>query len=225
MDMSELARLRHDEPMARHVSWRAGGRARTFFQPADVADLRAFMASLPAAGEILFVGLGSNLLVRDGGFDGTVIFTHHALTGIASTGPLEFRAGAGVPAPHLARHVAKHGGTGAEWMAGRPRHHRRRAGDERGLLRRRDLEPRALGGDDRSRGRAARAYRRGLRDRLSPRRGADSPRRVVRLRHVRLRARRREDLDGVDEAPALEARRLAAAEPAQRRQRVPQSAG
>jgi UDP-N-acetylmuramate dehydrogenase len=120
MDMSEIARLRHDEPMARHVSWRAGGRARTFFQPADVADLRAFMASLPPTGKILFVGLGSNLLVRDGGFDGTVVFTHHALTGIASTGALEFRAGAGVPTPHLARHVARHGGAGAEWMAGVP---------------------------------------------------------------------------------------------------------
>lgn len=120
MDMSEIARLRHDEPMARHVSWRAGGRARTFFQPADLADLRAFMKSLPAAEEILFVGLGSNLLVRDGGFDGTVIFTHHALTGIAPAGALAFRAGAGVPTPHLARHVAKHGGKGAEWMAGVP---------------------------------------------------------------------------------------------------------
>ena len=120
MDMSELARLRHDEPMARHVSWRAGGSARTFFQPADVADLRAFMAALAPGEAILFVGLGSNLLVRDGGFDGTVVFTHHALTGITQDSPLVFRAGAGVPAPHLARHVAKRGGTGAEWMAGVP---------------------------------------------------------------------------------------------------------
>ena len=68
------------------------------------------------------MGLGSNLLVRDGGFDGTVVFTHHALTGIRRP---ERRAahvppGAGVPAPHLARFVAKHGGAGAEWMAGVP---------------------------------------------------------------------------------------------------------
>jgi UDP-N-acetylmuramate dehydrogenase len=68
--------------------------------------------------------LGSNLLVRDGGFPGAVVFTHHALTGI-ETDPsrrdeLTFRAGAGVPAPHLARFVAKHGGAGAEWMAGIP---------------------------------------------------------------------------------------------------------
>jgi UDP-N-acetylmuramate dehydrogenase len=119
--------LRLDEPMAKHVSWRAGGRAKRFYQPADVEDLRAFLRSLPKDEQVLFVGLGSNLLVRDGGFDGTVVFTHHALTGIAQVAapgadPLRpsFTAGAGVPAPHLARFVAKHGGAGAEWMAGVP---------------------------------------------------------------------------------------------------------
>ena len=119
--------LRFEEPMAKHVSWRAGGRAKRFYQPADVEDLRAFLRSLPREEAVLFVGLGSNLLVRDGGFDGTVVFTHHALVGIepvAAPGadPVRpsFTAGSGVPAPHLARFVAKHGGAGAEWMAGVP---------------------------------------------------------------------------------------------------------
>jgi UDP-N-acetylmuramate dehydrogenase len=136
--------LRRDEPMAKHVSWRAGGCARTFYQPADVPDLCAFMRTLAPAEPVLFLGLGSNLLVRDGGFAGTVVFTHHALTGIVmetgdapgfsvSPPPLgeggvrieigvrpRFRAWAGVPTPHLARFVAKHGGAGAEWMAGVP---------------------------------------------------------------------------------------------------------
>jgi UDP-N-acetylmuramate dehydrogenase len=65
--------------------------------------------------------------VRDGGFDGSVVFTHHSLIGIevesevaTPRGTLAFRAGAGVPAPHLARFVAKHGASGAEWMAGVP---------------------------------------------------------------------------------------------------------
>jgi len=127
MDMSEQAqprgRLSTDEPMARHVSWRAGGRARTFYQPAHVDDLCAFLRTLAPGEPILFVGLGSNLLVRDGGFPGTVVFTHHALTGIRMEGGdarPTFSAGAGVPAPHLARYVAKHGGAGAEWMAGIP---------------------------------------------------------------------------------------------------------
>ena len=113
--------LRRDEPMARHVSWRAGGAARLFYQPADVEDLRAFLAALPASEPVLFVGLGSNLLVRDGGFDGAIVLTHHALKGLAQIGnALQFHAGAGIPAPHLARFVAKHGAAGAEWMAGVP---------------------------------------------------------------------------------------------------------
>jgi UDP-N-acetylmuramate dehydrogenase len=135
MDMSDGAQLlptlrgvlRHDEPMSRHVSWRAGGRARTFYQPADVLDLAQFLRTRDASEPVLFVGLGSNLLVRDGGFAGSVVFTHHALIGIdvasevaTPHGALAFRAGCGVPAPHLARFVAKHGAAGAEWLAGVP---------------------------------------------------------------------------------------------------------
>ena len=132
MDMSESGHLldnlrgtlRQDEPMAKHVSWRAGGPARTFYMPASVPDLCAFLRTRPADEPILFVGLGSNLLVRDGGFEGSVVFTHHTLTGIRQEGGNQlrptFHAGAGVPAPHLARYVAKHGGAGAEWLAGVP---------------------------------------------------------------------------------------------------------
>jgi UDP-N-acetylmuramate dehydrogenase len=134
MDMSDRpvpqrlrGELRANEPMSRHVSWRAGGAARAFYQPADVIDLCEFMRTRPAGEAILFVGLGSNLLVRDGGFEGAVVYTHHTLIGIevesevaTPHGVLAFRAGSGVPAPHLARFIAKHGGSGAEWMAGVP---------------------------------------------------------------------------------------------------------
>jgi UDP-N-acetylmuramate dehydrogenase len=109
-----------DEPMAKHVSWRAGGIARAAYRPADVDDLCGFLRSLPASEPLLFVGLGSNLLVRDGGFVGTVVFTHHALTGIARVNGKGFHAGAGVPSPHLARFVAKQGHGEAEWLAGVP---------------------------------------------------------------------------------------------------------
>ena len=116
--------MRTGEPMDRHVSWRAGGRANAFYQPADVADLQSFLASRPAGEPILFVGLGSNLLVRDGGFHGTVVYTHHALGGIREAGVVgtrkSFVAGGGVPAPHLARFVARHDCEGAEWLAGIP---------------------------------------------------------------------------------------------------------
>jgi len=132
MDMSDTdallanlhGSLRQDEPMAKHVSWRAGGVAKVFYQPASVPDLCAFLRTRPAGEPILFLGLGSNLLVRDGGFEGSVVFTHHALTGIRQEGGSQlrptFHVGAGVPAPHLARYVAKHGGAGSEWMCGVP---------------------------------------------------------------------------------------------------------
>jgi len=129
MDMTEESRidtrlrgsLRENESMAKHVSWRAGGDARLFYQPADVADLAIFLQRIDPAMPVLFVGLGSNLLVRDGGFPGAVVFTHHALGGIEEgLRPRTFLVGAGVPAPHLARFVARHGGGGAEWIVGVP---------------------------------------------------------------------------------------------------------
>ena len=114
--------VRVDEPMAKHVSWRAGGRAARFFKPADLADLRVFLPTLPEDEPMLFVGLGSNLLVRDGGFDGTVVLTTPTLHGLSidSIDATVVRAGAGVASPHVAKFAAKHSLAGAEWLAGVP---------------------------------------------------------------------------------------------------------
>lgn len=126
--MSELSHILRgeshlDESMARHVSWRAGGRARRFYKPADLADLQNFLPTLPASEPILFVGLGSNLLVRGdaerGGFHGTVIHTTPVLHGLTLTETV-VTVGAGVPSPHAARFAAKNGLAGAEWLAGVP---------------------------------------------------------------------------------------------------------
>ena len=68
--------LRHNVDMRRHTSWRAGGSAERVYQPADLADLAAFLRMLPAQEPLLAVGLGSNLLVRDGGLRGTVLLMH-----------------------------------------------------------------------------------------------------------------------------------------------------
>ena len=68
-------RLSERESMARHTIWGIGGPAERFYEPADVADLCVFMAGLPAREPLLWLGLGSNLLVRDGGIEGTVIHT------------------------------------------------------------------------------------------------------------------------------------------------------
>ena len=105
--------------MARHVSWRAGGRAERFYVPADVADLGVFLASLPPGEPLLFVGLGSNLLVRDGGFAGSVVLMHDARLHAELRGELVY-AQAGVAAPKVARFAARHARSGAEFLAGIP---------------------------------------------------------------------------------------------------------
>ena len=71
--------IRLDEPMAKHTSWRVGGPADLYFEPADREDLLAFVRLLPITEPVLWLGLGSNLLVRDGGWRGTVIALHGTL--------------------------------------------------------------------------------------------------------------------------------------------------
>ena len=105
--------------MSRHVSWRAGGRATRFYVPADLDDLAVFLHSLPPEEPILFVGLGSNLLVRDGGFRGTVVLMHAPDKAPRLEGELIF-AEAGVAAPKVPRFAALKHRSGAEFMAGIP---------------------------------------------------------------------------------------------------------
>ena len=108
-----------NEPMRRHVSWRTGGVARQAYRPADTADLQAFLRGLPAQEPICFVGLGSNLLVRDGGFDGTVVLTHRSDSTIRMDGDLVY-AEAAAASPKLARFSANQSLEGGEFLAGVP---------------------------------------------------------------------------------------------------------
>ncbi|PWB41530.1 MAG: UDP-N-acetylenolpyruvoylglucosamine reductase [Rhodocyclales bacterium] len=127
MDMSELKRLesglrgelRFNEPMARHVTWRAGGTAARAYLPADLDDLAAFLRATRIDEPLLFVGLGSNLLVRDGGFGGTVVFLHAVLGRLTFADGLVY-AEAGVASPKVARFAANHDLAGAEFLAGIP---------------------------------------------------------------------------------------------------------
>jgi UDP-N-acetylmuramate dehydrogenase len=116
--------LRRREPMAGHVSWRAGGTAEAAYFPADLDDLARFLRSLPAGEPVYMTGLGSNLLVRDGGLTGTVIFTHRALREIRldHLGALGggVYAEAGVACPKVARYAAMNDLVGAEFLAGIP---------------------------------------------------------------------------------------------------------
>jgi UDP-N-acetylmuramate dehydrogenase len=112
--------LRHDEPMAEHGSWRAGGRARHYYRPADLDDLCLFLRDLDPREPLLWLGLGSNLLVRDGGFAGTVIATLGALTLLEWLDERTLRAGSGVTCSKVARLTAQAGLVGAEFLAGIP---------------------------------------------------------------------------------------------------------
>jgi len=117
MNMAETLRFR--EPMARHVSWRAGGAADRFFAPPDVEALADFLRSLPKREPVLFVGLGSNLLVRDRGFRGTVVLLHSAKKNARLESGLVY-AEAGVASPKVARFSALQHLVGAEFLAGIP---------------------------------------------------------------------------------------------------------
>ncbi len=106
--------------MAGHVTWRAGGCVAQAGFPRNLEDLAAFMATLRHDEPILVVGLGSNLLIRDGGFDGTAIFTHGALDILRLEADGGIYAEAGVPSPKVARFAANQNLAGAEFLAGIP---------------------------------------------------------------------------------------------------------
>jgi len=112
--------VRYGEPMAKHTSWRVGGPADRYYEPSDIDDLSVFMSMTPRDEPILWVGLGSNLLVRDGGYRGTVISTSKMLDEYRLTGDATIYAQAGVACAHIAREVARRGFTGTEFLAGIP---------------------------------------------------------------------------------------------------------
>ena len=112
--------MRHQEPMAKHTSWRAGGPADDFYIPADLDDLKLFLRTLPVQRRCLWLGLGSNLLVRDGGFRGVVICVTGVLAQLTMSTPGTVTAGAGVTCARLARFAADAGYGGLEFLASIP---------------------------------------------------------------------------------------------------------
>jgi UDP-N-acetylmuramate dehydrogenase len=109
-----------DEPMSKHTSWRLGGPADLYFRPDSVDALCEFLRELNDGVKVYWTGVGSNLLVRDGGIRGAVI------SPVASLGNLErheaglVEAGAGVPCTVLARRCTRWGLGPAEFFAGIP---------------------------------------------------------------------------------------------------------
>jgi UDP-N-acetylmuramate dehydrogenase len=111
--------LSHDVPLARHTTWRVGGRADVLYVPADRDDLAQFVRELPIATPITVLGLGSNVLVRDGGIRGAVVLLHNPGAALAVADGLVY-ADAGVASPKLARFAAMHACAEAAFLAGIP---------------------------------------------------------------------------------------------------------
>lgn len=112
--------LLHDENLAKYTSWRVGGTADRLYIPFDKADLCAFIAGLPSTESLFWMGLGSNLLIRDGGIRGTVINTKNRLKAMHLSDDGLVYVEAGVPCALVARFCTEQGLVGAEFLAGIP---------------------------------------------------------------------------------------------------------
>jgi UDP-N-acetylmuramate dehydrogenase len=106
--------------MSKHTSWRVGGKADCYYQPADIDDLALFLSQRDADEPLTWIGLGSNVLVRDGGIRGTVIATSGVLKGLQRLQSNRVRAEAGVACAKVAKFCAREGLVGAEFLAGIP---------------------------------------------------------------------------------------------------------
>ncbi|HEX9877504.1 MAG TPA: UDP-N-acetylmuramate dehydrogenase [Gammaproteobacteria bacterium] len=113
-------KLKHDEPMSLHTSWRVGGPADTFFEPASVEELQRFLAEQAGDLPLFWVGLGSNLLVRDGGIRGAVVCTLDLKQSLERLDDERVRAAAGVPCTALARYCVRAKLGPAAFFAGIP---------------------------------------------------------------------------------------------------------
>ena len=115
-------RWRENFPMSKLSTWRVGGPASAVFEPADLADLRAFFAARVNGDSppVLFIGHGSNLLVRDGGFRGVVVRAAPGLSELKLESDGTVYAEAGVACAKAARFCAARGLAEAEFLAGIP---------------------------------------------------------------------------------------------------------
>jgi UDP-N-acetylmuramate dehydrogenase len=118
--LARQGELRANEPMSKHTSWRAGGPAERFYVPASLDDLAAFLRELDASVPVFWLGVGSNLLVREGGIPGVVIAAARVLRGLEKLDSRRVRAGGGLPCTQLARQCLRWGLGPSEFFAGIP---------------------------------------------------------------------------------------------------------
>jgi UDP-N-acetylmuramate dehydrogenase len=113
-------KLAFDAPLAPFTWLRVGGPADVLFLPEDEADLASFLSGLDAAVPVTVIGVGSNLLIRDGGVDGVVVRLGRAFARIEPRGEGRIFAGAAVLDANLAREVGRAGIAGLEFYRGVP---------------------------------------------------------------------------------------------------------
>ena len=119
LKIEHVGPLLQDEPLGKHSSWRTGGRAEYFFEPADTADLINVVRQFGDK-KITWLGLGSNMLIRDGGISGLVVSTAKGLNYLNWTKDEHLEVGCGVACAKIAKEAAKNGRTGGEFLAGIP---------------------------------------------------------------------------------------------------------
>jgi len=112
--------LRFNELMSKHTSLRVGGPAEQFFIPHSVEDLSIFLKTLDSNLPILWLGRGSNLLVRDGGLSGVVVATSKISNVIEKVGKYLVRVGASIPCTKFARQCIRWKLGPSEFFSGIP---------------------------------------------------------------------------------------------------------
>lgn len=113
--------LLRGEKLAPFTWFRVGGPADAVFLPADAADLAQFLAALPADVPVMPLGVGSNLIVRDGGVEGVVVrLMGKAWAGVEALDGARIKAGAGALDAMVAKAAAKAGIAGLEFYVGVP---------------------------------------------------------------------------------------------------------
>ncbi len=111
--------LKH-EILAKYTSWRVGGAAERMYIPADKQDLQQFISGVSAKEQVFWLGLGSNLLIRDGGIQGTVINVRGKVKKVSLLHEGRVYVECGVPCAHVARFCSEQGLSGGEFLAGIP---------------------------------------------------------------------------------------------------------
>jgi UDP-N-acetylmuramate dehydrogenase len=113
-------RLAANAPLADLTWFRAGGPAEILFSPADADDLAHFLSNTPSDIPVYVIGVGSNLLVRDGGVPGVVIRLGRGFSGLSVENEHRIRVGAAVPDVKAARFAADNGLDGLTFLRGIP---------------------------------------------------------------------------------------------------------